>query len=85
VNWIAASEQAAIALPKLWVRVLSIWRHQEVCPLMLAEFTLALGRLGGHLNRKSDGLPGWITLWRGWERLHTMIDYPLSRTTCHEL
>ena len=35
---------------------------------------LALGRLGGHLNRKSDGLPGWITLWRGYAELQTLVE-----------
>ena len=33
----------------------------------------------------TDGLPGWITLWRGWERLHTMLAYELSRATCPQL
>jgi hypothetical protein len=28
-----------------------------------------VGRLGGHLNRKSDGLPGWQTLWHGMTKL----------------
>ncbi len=65
-----------------WVRVLSVWRYQEERELTMKEFTLALGRLGGHQNRKGDGLPGWLTLWRGWERLHTMLDYELSRLTC---
>lgn len=37
------------------------------------EVGLALGRLGGHLNRKGDGLPGWQTLWRGWQRLQEMV------------
>lgn len=35
---------------------------------------LALGRLGGHLNRKSDGLPGWITLWRGYLDLQILVE-----------
>ena len=35
---------------------------------------LGLGRLGGHLNRKGDGLPGWITLWRGWQYLQTLVE-----------
>ena len=39
----------------------------------IREVTLALGRLGGHLNRKGDGLPGWQTLWRGWQRLQEMV------------
>jgi len=34
---------------------------------------MALGRLGGHQNRKSDGPPGWLTLWRGWNDLHLMV------------
>jgi hypothetical protein len=77
------SEQPAERyVPQLWVKVLSLWRHQQHRPLTVVEFTQTLGRLGGHLNRKGDGLPGWITLWRGWERLHTMIEYETSRARC---
>ena len=36
------------------------------------DVALALGRLGGHLGRKGDGLPGWITLWRGMQHLQAM-------------
>jgi hypothetical protein len=38
------------------------------------EVTLALGKLGGHLNRKGDGLPGWITLWRGYLKLQALVE-----------
>ena len=38
------------------------------------SFYLHLARLGGHQNRKVDGFPGWITLWRGWARLVAMVD-----------
>jgi len=34
----------------------------------------AIARLGGFLARKSDGAPGWITIWRGWRRLMTMAE-----------
>lgn len=34
---------------------------------------LALGRLGGHMNRKSDGMPGWITMWRGMKTLRLLV------------
>jgi hypothetical protein len=30
---------------------------------------VATARLGGFLARKHDGMPGWQTLWRGWQRL----------------
>ena len=41
--------------------------------LSVHEFYMAVARLGGHMNRKADGFPGWLTLWRGWERLAAMI------------
>lgn len=76
-----AKEDAEKYVPHTWVKVLSIWRYKQVRKMTVLEFTMALAKLGGHLNRKSDGLPGWLTLWRGWERLHTMLDYELSRPT----
>jgi hypothetical protein len=33
------------------------------------EFWRETARLGGFLARKSDGDPGWLTLWRGWQQL----------------
>lgn len=77
-----ADQPASAVVDPLWVKVLSVWRYQQERDLSVLEFTLALARLGGHLNRKCDGLPGWQTLWRGWERLRTMLDYELSRLTC---
>jgi hypothetical protein len=38
------------------------------------EVALAIGRLGGHLNRKSDGLPGWQTLWHGMNTLYALVE-----------
>lgn len=37
------------------------------------EVALALAHLGGHLNRQRDGLPGWQTLWRGWQTLQLLL------------
>jgi hypothetical protein len=57
------------------VAVLSGWRYGEPQRVLsVREFCLALARLGGHQNRKGDGLPGWQTLWRGWCRLQTMVE-----------
>ena len=33
-----------------------------------------IARLGGYLARKGDGPPGWITLWRGWNKLATLLE-----------
>ena len=35
---------------------------------------VSLARLGGFLGRKHDGLPGWQTIWRGWQRLIWMCE-----------
>jgi hypothetical protein len=34
--------------------------------------------MGGFLARRHDGDPGWITIWRGWQRLMKMVDGVLS-------
>lgn len=35
---------------------------------------IATARLGGFLARKHDGMPGWQTIWRGWQRLLWMCE-----------
>jgi hypothetical protein len=37
------------------------------------QFYMHVARLGGHQNRKGDGFPGWITLWRGWIKLESAV------------
>jgi hypothetical protein len=37
------------------------------------EATKWIGRLGGHLGRKRDGMPGVRTLWRGWRDLAILV------------
>jgi len=66
-------EPATTMVPRRWVELLARWRYGEArSDLTVEEFLWALGRLGGHQNRPSDGPPGWITLWRGWTKLMTM-------------
>lgn len=58
-----------------YIEVLSLWRHTRSRPDWTQhEFYLALGRLGGHSGRKSSPPPGWLILWRGWEKLQLMLD-----------
>jgi hypothetical protein len=40
----------------------------------ISEFMRRLAGLGGFLGRKSDGVPGWITLWRGVSKLLLLIE-----------
>jgi hypothetical protein len=39
-----------------------------------ANVMIATARLGGFIGRKSDGMPGWQTIWRGWQRLMWMAE-----------
>jgi hypothetical protein len=68
-----AALPATSVLDEEYVDVLSGWRHGERRALTVREFFLALARLGGHQNRKGDGAPGWLVLWRGWLDLARMV------------
>ena len=35
---------------------------------------VAVARMGGFQARKSDGLPGWLTIWRGWQKLAVLTE-----------
>ena len=40
------------------------WTHRTVL--------VSMARAGGFLARRCDGMPGWQTIWRGWQRLMWM-------------
>jgi hypothetical protein len=73
-------------VPKLWVQVLAghlskqqpRWQERSGLrppqSMSLKQFCIGVARLGGYLNRKNDGPPGWLTLWRGWSDLQRMIE-----------
>lgn len=74
-----AAQPATTVVPVLWVEVISIWRYRQLrLDLTVAEFFQALARLGGHMNRRGDGPPGWLVLWRGWGHMQNMIEYTLA-------
>jgi hypothetical protein len=58
-------------LSVLELELLSLAVNQTLTTV--ASVLLALGRLGGHMNRRSDGMPGWITLWRGMKMLRLLV------------
>lgn len=66
----APKEQSG--LDDLELRVLS--RYTERTIRTVREVGLALGRMGGHMGRKGDGMPGWITLWRGMSKLQALVE-----------
>ncbi len=69
----ADTRPATEIFPAVYGRELSVWRHGVPRELTIPEFILALGRLGGQQNRRHDGPPGLIVLWRGWSQLQAMV------------
>lgn len=63
---------ATDVVPTLWVTVLRSLRRGRTIQTVY-QFFRELAGLGGHLLRKGDGEPGWITLWRGFEKLHLIL------------
>jgi hypothetical protein len=62
---------ACTGLDELELELLSLAVERELATV--AEVLLAVGRLGGHMNRRRDGMPGWITLWRGMKTLRLLV------------
>ena len=62
-------------VPRLWLAMLKAARKnlRRVYDLTIGQFYRELAKLGGFLGRKSDGEPGWITIWRGWEKLNMLV------------
>ncbi len=62
-------------IPPLWLQMLKAARKKltRVHDITVGQFYREVAMLGGFLGRRSDGEPGWITIWRGWEKLNTLV------------
>lgn len=47
---------------------------QDASRMTLKTFWTEIARLGGFLARRSDGSPGWKTLWKGWLYVQTLLE-----------
>jgi hypothetical protein len=59
-------------LEPLELSVLSLVLERAL--ISVKDVALAVGRLGGHMNRPSDGMPGWQSLWAGMQRLRILVE-----------
>lgn len=67
-----AGPAAASGLDALELKILRLKTKRVL--KTVNDVNLALGRLGGHMNRKADGPPGLITLWRGMKKLRALVE-----------
>ena len=65
---------ASTLIEPLLVRVIAAYQKLDPTRLSLALFWRAVARLGGYQDRRSDGPPGWRTLWRGWRHLSDLAE-----------
>lgn len=66
--------RAEEVVPSKYVRSLKAVRKiGDQLELTVGRFFRELAKLGGFLGRRSDGEPGWMTIWRGWDKLQIMI------------
>ena len=63
----APQTPARTVVPAEWLTLVELLRQRRLPTVR--DFLRNLAALGGFLMRKGDGEPGWITIWRGTERL----------------
>lgn len=61
-------------VPTLWLTALKALRPKLANKsLTVYDFFREVAKLGGFLGRKSDGEPGWQTVWRGFNKLLPIV------------
>ena len=61
---LSPTTRAEDAIPKRWIMLIE--QRLRVKIATVRDFWHCLARLGGFIGRKSDGEPGWQTIWSGW-------------------
>jgi hypothetical protein len=67
-------------VPRVWLDMLRSLRKKPIATVR--DFYRHLAGLGGFLMRKNDGEPGWITLWRGLNKLILCLRGHLAHKKC---
>jgi hypothetical protein len=78
-------EPAIKCVPPGLVQTLSKLTKIDAATMSLRKFIHETARLGGFIGRKSDGEPGWRTLWHGWHKLtllHTGYQLAADEMRC---
>lgn len=50
----------------------SDWKHCKKGTIL--AFVLAIAKLGGHQGVSQKGMPGWQTIWKGWNYFQTILN-----------
>jgi Transposase DNA-binding/Transposase Tn5 dimerisation domain len=69
----AAPATEVLSPDEIEVLVCRFGKGMKPSELTVGQAVRWIGRLGGHLNRKGDGMPGVRTLWRGLHNLTWLV------------
>lgn len=66
---------AKTVVPEILIKMLQLARKKPLVidGMTAGQFYREVAKLGGFLGRNGDGDPGWITIWRGWEKLNAFL------------
>ena len=68
-------ERPAIeVLPSEVVQVVALKTGGEAVGMTVEQCVKRIAQLGGYQGRRSDGPPGWKTLWHGWLKIQTLLE-----------
>jgi hypothetical protein len=69
------NEKAVNRVPSTWIEAIAGVRPRiNMANLTVRGFFHALAKLGGFRGRNGDGDPGWQTIWKGYLRMHWVIE-----------
>lgn len=60
-------------VPRTWLLIVARLAKRDAKTLTPHQFWLTMAKRGGFIGRKSDGQPGWMTIWRGWYDVMMMV------------
>ena len=65
---------AAEVLPTEVVQLVALKTGGAPTSLTVEQCLGRIAQLGGYQGRRSDGPPGWKTLWHGWLKIQTLLE-----------
>ena len=68
---LAPTQEVEKGILKRWITLIK--RVLNVKLETVRDFWRCMARLEGFIGRKSDGEPGWQTIWKGYRRLQDML------------
>jgi len=61
-------------VPPLWIQIVAALAKLAPEQLTPRQFWQTIARRGGWIGRRSDGRPGWKTIWLGWRDIQQMVE-----------